>query len=220
MTDTRRRLFLIRHGQSDFDSREFRETPRGRQWDPPLSSRGRDQAQLLAARLLSMPRPGAVFSSPFRRCRETVAPFADPAGIEVEIAEDVGEVFIGTWEGVSFEEIVSGDEELARRFREQEPMFGLAPGGETGSELRARIWRAIESIIERNPEGDVYLFAHGGVINAYVMMCLGITGRDMFFLPDNTAVNTVHLVGDRREVHFINDTRHLTDPLVFRDLDP
>jgi broad specificity phosphatase PhoE len=212
-----RRLFLIRHGQSDFDSRDFLETPRGRQWDPPLSEHGREQAQLLAARLRALDPPAAIWSSPFRRCVETLQPFLDLTGLETRIDGDLGEVSIGEWEGESFEEIVASDEELARRFREQEPVFALAPGGESGDLLRARVGPAIERIISETPQGDIFVFAHGGVINAYVTLVLGIEDQDMFFLPENTSLNTIGLDGAERRVRFINDVRHLTDPHLFCD---
>jgi 2,3-bisphosphoglycerate-dependent phosphoglycerate mutase len=209
-----RRLFLVRHGTVDFDARDFRTSPRGRQWDPPLGPEGRDQAAALAARLAQMPPPAVVVSSPFRRCLQTIAPYAEPGGLAVTTDEDVGEVFIGEWEGLSFEEIISEDEELARRFREQEAMFALAPGGESGPDLRRRVVPAIERIVERHSHGDVLMVTHGGVINAYLGHLLRIE-HDMFFLPDNTSINTVLIDGDRRDVRFINDTRHVTDPQIF-----
>ncbi len=52
---TGRVLYLIRHGQSDFDWAGDRwASARGDQWDPPLSEKGREQAALLAKRLLVM----------------------------------------------------------------------------------------------------------------------------------------------------------------------
>jgi probable phosphoglycerate mutase len=168
----------------------------------------------LAARLLLMDRPAAVVVSPFRRCGQTVQPFLEATGDHAEVQEDLGEVFIGAWEGLAFEEIISGDEELARRFREQEAMFSLAPGGESGAELRARVIPAIERIIEPVQDGVVVVVTHGGVINAYLGHVLGI-GHDMFFLPDHASINSVVVDGPRREVRFINDVRHLTDPAVF-----
>ncbi|MEX0832612.1 MAG: histidine phosphatase family protein [Actinomycetota bacterium] len=214
---TERRLFLIRHGQSDFASADFRESPRGRQWDPGLGEEGRRQAELLASRLLTLERhPAAVYSSPFRRCLETIGPYLRAAGIEAAEEEDIGEVFTGEWEGKSFEEIVSADEELARRFRDQEAMFSMSPGGESGPDLRKRVESAIEGIISGHPEGDLVVVAHGGVINAYLGNVLGIHDQDMFFLPENTSVNTVVLSGERRRIRFMNDVRHLTDPGAFK----
>jgi hypothetical protein len=39
--------------------------------------------------------------------------------------------------------------------------------------------------------------------------------HDMFYLPDNASINTVVVDDDRREMRFLNDVRHLTDPDVF-----
>jgi broad specificity phosphatase PhoE len=211
---TERRLLLIRHGQSDFDSEDFRISPRGRQWDPKLSEAGREQADALATRLMLMDRPAAVVTSPFRRCAETIAPFAERADISPETDEEVGEVYIGEWEGLSFEEIVSGDEELARRFRDSEPMFSLAPGGESGPDLRTRVVPAVERILQRTGGGPIVVVTHGGVINAYLGHLLGID-EDMFFLPENASINSVIVDGSRRRMRFLNDTRHVTEPRLF-----
>jgi broad specificity phosphatase PhoE len=206
-------LTLIRHGRVDFDARDFRESPRGRQWDPPLGREGLEQARYLAARLGTSGAPEAIWCSPFTRCVQTIEPYASAAGADVRFDERLGEVFVGEWEGKSFEEIVSSDEELYRKFRDQEAMFSMSPGGESGAELRARVLPAIEELLGATA-GNVYVVAHGGVINAYVATLLRLE-QDMFFLPDNTSLNTVVVEGDDRRVRFLNDVRHLTDPEIF-----
>jgi broad specificity phosphatase PhoE len=208
------RVLLIRHGRVDFDSQDFRETPRGRQWDPPLSDAGREEAQRLSARLLLMERSVGIHVSPFRRCRQTLEPYLGAGVGPVDVDDDLGEVFIGRWEGLRFEDIVSDDEDLARRFREQEAMFSMAPGGETGEQLRSRVVPAIERAIERAGEGTVVVVTHGGAINAYLGHVMAID-QDMFFLPDNASISTVVAEGSNRRVKFLNDVRHLTDPAVF-----
>lgn len=213
--DGPRLLFLVRHGEADVASDEMRVTPRGLQWDPPLSARGREQAELLARRLLLMePRPTAVYCSPFRRARETIAPFAEAAGVEVALEEDLGEAYVGEWENRSFEEILATDEDLLRRFRDQEPMWSLAPGAESTDALRERVVRAVERILARHPEGNALVVAHGGVINAYVGHVLGLE-QEMFFLPDHASLSSLFVEGERRRVRFLNDIRHLTDPHLF-----
>jgi hypothetical protein len=37
----------------------------------------------------------------------------------------------------------------------------------------------------------------------------------MFFLPENTSLNTLDVDGDVRSVRFLNDVLHLTDPHFF-----
>jgi broad specificity phosphatase PhoE len=211
------RLLLVRHGVVDFDSKDFWDSPRGRQWDPPLAEAGHEQARRLAARLLLMEAPVAILVSPFRRCRQTLQPYLEtaPDGTPRPVVDDdVGEVFIGSWEGMRFEDIVSEDEELARRFREQEAMFSMAPGGESGRALRARVVPVVERAVDGMRSGTVLIVTHGGVINAYLGHILGIR-HDMFFLPDNASINTVEVEGGTRSVRFLNDSRHLTDPGVF-----
>ena len=208
------RILLVRHGTVDFGSRNFSTTPRGRQWDPELSDEGREQVRRLSARLLLMDRPAGISVSPFQRCRQTLEPYALASAIPVNVEDDLGEVFVGRWEGMRFEDIVTEDEELARRFREQEAMFSMAPGGETGEQLRARVVPAVERAIERVGQGTLLVIAHGGVINAYLGDVMGIA-QDMFFLPDNASISTVVAEGSQRVMKFLNDVRHLTDPAAF-----
>jgi broad specificity phosphatase PhoE len=212
-----RLLYLIRHGRSDLLSSEMSATARGDQYDPPLSDEGRRQAQLLATRLRVMELdPVAVYCSPLRRARETVAPYADAAGIDVVFDEDLIEAHIGGWEGLPFEEIVASDADLVHRIRNQQAIWSRAPGGESEGDFRTRIVTAVDSIMANHPDGDVVVVAHGGVINAFCGDVLGVPTA-MFFLPENTSINSVVLDGDRRTVRFLNDIAHLTDPQLFRE---
>lgn len=211
---TERIVYLARHGESDFGSSEFLDGPRGHQWDPPLGERGREQAELLARRLRSMPAPAAVYCSPLRRARETVAPFAEATGIEPRFEDDLMEAFIGEWEGRPFEEILASDEEMLHRVRNQEPVWRHAPGIELLEPFRARVGAAIDEMLARHPEGNLLVVCHGGVINAFVAPILGVD-HEMFFVPENTSLNSVAVDGDRRRVRFLNDHLHLTDPQLF-----
>jgi broad specificity phosphatase PhoE len=213
--DQPRMLFLIRHGRSDLDSGDMTVTVRGRQWDPPLGEEGRLQAELLGRRLAMMPPPAAVYCSTFQRARETIAPYVSRTGCDVTYLEELGEAFIGAWEGMSFEEIVKDDEEMLPLFRNQEAMWRRAPGAEPLPRLQERATAAIEAALARHPQGDVIVVAHGGIINAYIAPILGLHELEMFFLPDNTSINTVVVEGDRRSVRFLSDVRHLHEPHFF-----
>jgi probable phosphoglycerate mutase len=213
---TERILYLVRHGESDFDSSDLRPSVRGDQWDPPLGERGREQAGLLAARLRAMPMPSVVFCSPLRRARETAAAFADPSGVEVLIDDDLAEAYLGEWEGKPFEEILSTDERILHRVRNQEPIWRHAPGVEELGAFRARVSAAVERILSEHPRGNVLIVCHGAVINAYLAPLLGVD-HEMFFVPENTSLNSVVVDGDLRRVRFLNDALHLTDPHLFAD---
>jgi broad specificity phosphatase PhoE len=214
---TGRVLYLIRHGQSDFDwAGERWSSARGDQWDPPLSDKGREQAALLAKRLLVMDlEPFRVYSSPLRRAAETAEAFARESGTEVTFDDELVEAHIGGWEGKPFEEIVESDPEIVHRLRNQRAIWHRAPGAERVDRFRFRVREAIEGIIAGHPDESVLVFAHGGVINAYVGQLLGLGRDSMFFLPENTSLNSVDVDGDVRKVRFLNDVLHLTDPHFF-----
>jgi broad specificity phosphatase PhoE len=218
---TGRVLYLIRHGRSDFGwSGERFATARGEQWDPPLSEEGRRQAALLAERLLLMDvEPYVVYSSPLRRARETAEAFAGRAGADVRIDDDLAEAHIGGWEGKPFEELIETEPELVHHVRNQRAIWHRAPGAEREDRFRARVRASVERLVRAHPDANLLLFAHGGVINAYCGEILGL-GQEMFFLPENTSVNSVDLEGDARRVRFLNDVLHLTDPHFFRDDHP
>jgi broad specificity phosphatase PhoE len=214
---TDRVLYLIRHGQSDLGWQgEAWASARGEQWDPPLSERGIEQAALLAGRLLMMDlEPFVIYSSPLRRANETAEAFARLAGTDIMLDDELVEAHIGGWEGLPFEEIIGSDPEFAQHVRNQRAIWHRAPGAEGGDAFRARVQGSVDAIVDRHPEENVVIFAHGGVINAYIGSLLGL-GQEMFFLPENTSLNSVDVDGGTRTVRFLNDVLHLTDPHYFR----
>jgi broad specificity phosphatase PhoE len=212
-------LYLIRHGRPDYDNDDFAATPRGHQYDPPLSEEGRAQAEALARRLLVVEPPAVILTSPLRRARETALAYTEKVGIEPVEDMDLAECFIGDWENRSFEEIIATDDALLHRFRNHEAFWRHAPGAENLDAFRERVTAAIERALAGIAEGNVYAFCHGGVVNAYVAPLFGLE-QEMFFLPDNTSVNVVAVDGDRRLVRFLNDVRHLTDPHLFGQPQP
>ena len=103
---------------------------------------------------------------------------------------------------------------MLQRLRNQEPIWRHAPGVEELAPFRARVRGAVEGMLARHPDGNVLVVCHGGVINAYVAPLLGVD-HEMFFVPENTSLNSVVVDGEARRVRFLNDTLHLTDPHLF-----
>ncbi len=212
-----RRLYLIRHGSADGRRDQVLQTRLGPQADPPLDEMGREQVRLLTRRLLMMPPPAAVYCSPLRRARETIAPFAEATGTQVTIVDDLAEWYGGAWEMKAFEEIFVDHPEVVGLVRSQDPIWHLAPGGEEQVSFQRRVVGAVEAALDAHRAGDVWVVCHGGVINGYVGNVLAIQDQEMFLLPDNTSLNTIVVDGQERHLWFLNDTAHLAEPQLFED---
>jgi hypothetical protein len=65
----------------------------------------------------------------------------------VQVEEDLAEAHLGEWEGKSFEEILSADEQMLHRVRNQEPIWRHAPFVEELGPFRARVHAVVERLL-------------------------------------------------------------------------
>ena len=92
---------LARHGETDWN-REGRFQGHA---DPPLNDTGRAQAERLAAELDHV-ELSAVYSSPLGRATETARIVAAARGLEPIALDALREVDVGSWQGLTREEII------------------------------------------------------------------------------------------------------------------
>ena len=213
-------IYLIRHGDALPAGDEI--VPGGTYDDQPLSQLGRQQAEAVAARLASIPFD-VIYSSPYRRARETAAPLAHRQGLDVRIETEIREIRLGTVGG-GLPKSVSPDEySAALRARLDEIVRLVAvsgywssiPGSEPSTDFRARISLAIDGLAARHAGQRMAVFSHGGVINGYLAITLGLE-RDYFFPVLNTSVSVVRVQGSRRVLVGLNDICHLRDAGLIR----
>jgi probable phosphoglycerate mutase len=134
-------IFLVRHGETAANRARL---ALGRA-DPPLTERGRAQADALAACLAES---GAVrvVSSPLARARATAAPIAAALGVAVEEDSRLVELDYGEWDERSFSEFPPED---LRRWR-TDPAFA-PPGGESLLAVGARVAALCSELIDGDP---------------------------------------------------------------------
>jgi probable phosphoglycerate mutase len=172
--------------------------------DPPLAPEGREQAELLAARLRGE-QVDAVFVTGLTRTIETAAPLGRPT---VEIPE-LREVFLGEWEGGPFRIHVANGEPLAMRVI-AEQRWDLIPGAETMESLAARVKAGLEKVVAATGPGKVaVVFGHGGVIGE---ACRQATGSRPFAFVMNDKCSLTRIVrfaDGRWLMRSFNDTSHL-----------
>lgn len=184
---SRTELWLIRHGESEGNHAGLLQG----QKDYPLSARGRLQAQRLAERLSAVPFT-ALYSSDLTRALDTARTLAPAIGLEVRVEPGLREIDIGTWSGLTPQEIhLRFPDEYAGWLRRRDPTHRRG-GGESYLDLHQRITPLVTAIAQRHLGGRVVIISHGGSINAYLCGVLGIPLDGMWRLAqDNTAINRV-----------------------------
>jgi broad specificity phosphatase PhoE len=151
-------ILLARHGETDWN-RELRWQGHA---DRPLTAAGRDQARALAQELADEPI-AAVYSSDLIRAHETARIVADRLGLDVTVLPDLREIDVGSWSGLTRDEIAHHFPEGYRRWVEE----GLTGhDGETGEQLAERIVGAVERIASAHPGDRVLVVSHGGAMRA------------------------------------------------------
>ena len=151
-------ILLVRHGETDWN----RESRFQGHADPPLNELGREQARALAERLAGEP-VAAVYASPLQRARETAEIVGSHLGLAVDTVEELREVDVGSWSGLTRAEIAERFPEAFARWLD----FG--PGwedGETYEQMGERVLAALRGLAERHPGALVLVVTHGGPVRA------------------------------------------------------
>jgi broad specificity phosphatase PhoE len=198
------RILLARHGQTEWNAiRRFQGTS-----DVGLSVLGRRQAGALA-RAVRDRRLVAVYSSPLRRAVETAEPVVAGRPMALSVVPELTELGLGDWEGRTVDEVRALDGDPYRRWLAA-PLDCAPPGSESLLGVLHRVAAAIERIRLAHagePDGDVLIVAHGGVISTYTCHLLGLSLNALWRLRvDNASITTVA----PPRVVSLNDTSHLT----------
>lgn len=150
--------------------------------DPPLNERGLAEAAAAAERLRGEP-VAAVFATQLRRAAETAAPIGEAHGLEPVALSELGEIYLGEWEGHGIHDRGSrGDPELARVLREQR--WDLIPGAEPVAEFAARVRAGVEQVADAAGDGTIAVgVTHSAVIAEF---CRQVTGSEAFAFLHNS----------------------------------
>jgi 2,3-bisphosphoglycerate-dependent phosphoglycerate mutase len=137
-------LYLVRHAHAEWTPDENR----------PLSGRGRADAERVADVLGGVPIT-AIYASPVRRARETIAPLAVRLGLPIHIVPDLRERalchapvddFFGavkaTWSNPPF----------------------AHPGGESNAAAQRRGVAVVHKLQKRHPDERIVLATHGNLL--------------------------------------------------------
>ncbi|MCP2242363.1 histidine phosphatase family protein [Lentzea aerocolonigenes] len=188
-------LLLIRHG-----------LPLAGVYDPGLSPEGTAQAERLAAWLVHEDID-ALYTSPFRRARETVAPLERLTDMTATVLDDLREWDTDVSHPYTPPEQINADDPKAAALAEGR-YEDFVPDLDWDA-FRARAVRAMNTILDTHSGGQVAAVCHGGITNTCLATVLGLPTM-FWFHPGYTSVCRVRrLPGGRIVLHSVNETAHL-----------
>jgi broad specificity phosphatase PhoE len=159
-------LLLVRHGETDWN-REDRFQGHA---DLPLNAAGRAQSRELAERLAGK-SIDAVYTSPLRRAFETAELVAAAHALPVRQEPGLREVDLGSWTGLTREEVEQRDPEGFRRWL----AFGHGWGdGESYEALGERVVATLVTVAASFDGETVAVVTHAGPIRATLAAAAGI----------------------------------------------
>ncbi len=205
----RTRVVLVRHGESQWNAAKRLQGFAG----PGLTERGRAEACAVAAHLRRLaPRASLLVRSDLPRVAETAAPTAVALDVAVEVDERLREIDVGTWSGLTWDQVEARDGDTLRAWRRGIDV--RRGGGETFGELRARVWRAVRDLAGRGGGGPVLVFTHGGPIRVAVAALLGLPplGENRLAPVGNASMTELELDDDAGMLRSYDRRGHLDAP--------
>jgi len=188
---TAARIIVWRHGRTEWNA-----TGRFQgQADVPLDELGRLQAKR-AAPVLAELKPAVIVSSDLTRARETAGELLALTGLPLRTDARLREIHVGSWEGLTADEVARIDPERAHRYFQGEDIR-RSDTGETVAEVSARVAESLAEEGAAAPDGStVVVVMHG--LAARVGAC-----RLVGFPPD-----TWHLLGGMHNCAWITIEWH------------
>lgn len=159
------RLYLVRHGQTDWN---LQKRAQGHT-DIPLDETGKQQAIRVGEAFLDLPVQ-RILTSDLKRAYQTAEEVSRTTKVPLEILPTLRERGFGEWEGQPFAEI-------GIRFGFEADFKGVGrheitpPGGESFVEVWNRIQTVVNDVRARNI--DTAIVAHGGTCSLLLAMFLG-----------------------------------------------
>ncbi|WNV77193.1 bifunctional RNase H/acid phosphatase [Geodermatophilus sp. DSM 44513] len=195
---------LLRHGRTEHTP-ERRYSGRN---DLPLSATGRAEAAAAAERAGELGIE-VVVASPLRRTRETAEVVAATLGLPVQLDDDLVELDFGELEGLTAEEARQRHPLAARRFLDDVTV--AAPGGESITDVSARVGRARARVLREHTGRTVLVVSH--VTPIKLLLAAGLDVPDevvhRVFLEAASLSTVAWSTDGRSSVRLVNDTGHL-----------
>jgi len=201
-----KRLFLCRHGESEYNAKGIMQGS----IDTYLTPKGVVQARL-AGEALKKYNIQKIYTSDLRRAYQTAAIISDVLGIEPIVDERIREMSFGDWEGKSYKEIYAKNKQEWDRWLKN-PVSCPLPSQEEFCEFERRIKEFLMEI-KKQKEENVLVVGHGGSIQGMICIETGLGLEHMWgFRHDNTGISLLEYLNykERAVLKMFNQNQHLS----------
>jgi probable phosphoglycerate mutase len=207
MVSGKREIFLVRHGETDFNRKGIVQ---GSGVDSSLNDRGRAQALLLYERLCNI-KFDFIVHSELKRTRETLDPFLLNKETPAIQRSEINEINWGVYEGqLPSPEARAAFRSLIRDW-DSGKLDARLEEGESAAELEART-RQFTEWLSKEPFERVLICSHGRTIRALHCTLCGLRMEDMSLLHHNNTGLFQYQKEEKEKFWtplLINDIRHL-----------
>jgi broad specificity phosphatase PhoE len=207
-------VYLVRHGITEWNLQKRFQG----HLDVHLSPEGLDQAHRVAAWLAGLNVSFAgLYSSDLSRAAQTAATIGDALGLRPQFSAELREIFCGSWQGLSVDEVEMHYPGRLAEWRETVDRFTL-PGGECVLDVQKRTFAYYKRVLGRHRGEAVILVSHGVALAALQSAIFGWdiietwkTGRARMGNTGVTAFEVDHSTG-KVETIVSNSSAHLAAP--------
>ena len=200
------RIFLVRHGQTDWNQdKVFRGLA-----DRPLSDAGRAEALAVGEALKDEP-VDAIYASPLSRARQTVEPLARWKHKKIRPLPGVIDIDYGDWSGQADAAVAKAYPKLYKAWNRR-PESVRFPHGESLALVAVRAMRALKAVAQAHPGRTVVVASHRVPCKVLALKLLGLPLSRFWDLRQDVAgINLFEYQPPRVIVHRLNDVCHLRE---------
>ncbi len=196
------KLYLIRHCETKFTQ----EKKYYGRLNIPITEKGKKQASDLKLKFEKI-EIDKIYCSPLKRTIETTEIVFKNRQNEIIKNDNLIELNVGSWEGLSLEEICERDKKYYFKWLKNPHKYKI-PNGESFSDIAERVLKFFDEVASLNK--NIAVISHAGVIKVMVSEILQISPEKFWNFEIGTAsVSVVEFFDKMPIIRSLNDRTHL-----------
>ena len=197
------KLILVRHGKT----KRNKKGALSGLTDSVLSETGKLQSQKIAD-YLKYTNIDKIYTTPFKRTKETIEKLAETKNIKVEESSQLNEINFGDFEGLSFKDIEKNHPEEVQKMIKDGDKYKY-PNGESLEDTFVRVKKEINNIINNNENSTILICSHGGTIRNIISYLLsGDYKYHWNFKIDNGSITEIEINNNFAVINKLNYTKY------------